>query len=80
MKFILIQTDRVQQWRHSSHSNYFIHSLATNLTFPLLTRSHPPTIAYATWAPVGHAIAFVEKNDLVSCRPVKLNVFMTSIA
>lgn len=64
MKFILLQTDRVKQWRWSSHANFYIHSLSSSLTFPLLIPSHPPTIAYATWAPVGHAIAFVESNDL----------------
>jgi dipeptidyl aminopeptidase len=64
MKYVLLSTDYVKQWRHSSHSNYWVHRLADHKTFALHAPSFPPAIAYAEWSPVSHAIAYVSGNDL----------------
>ncbi|OCH89774.1 dipeptidyl aminopeptidase [Obba rivulosa] len=64
MRYILIKSDYVKQWRHSSFGNYYIHDLETQTTFPLTTPSHPPVTAYATWSPTGQSIAYVMNNDL----------------
>ena len=41
-----------------------MHDIAERSTHPLIPPSHPPTTAYATWSPVGEAIAYVKENDL----------------
>jgi dipeptidyl aminopeptidase len=56
--------NQYQQWRHSSFGNYYVHSLETKATFPLLPPTNPPVTAYATWSPTGGSIAFVASNDL----------------
>lgn len=53
-----------QQWRHSSFGNYYVHSLDTKATYPLLPPTNPPVTAYATWSPTGDSIAFVASNDI----------------
>lgn len=64
MEYVLFGTNRKQQWRHSSHSNFFIHRLSDHTTFALHPPSDPPTVAYAEWSPTSHSIAFVSNNDL----------------
>lgn len=44
--------------------NYYVVDLDTTSTHPIVSPSDPPTTAYATWAPIGDAIAFVQDNDL----------------
>ncbi|KAG9313219.1 dipeptidyl aminopeptidase [Chiua virens] len=56
--------DHRKQWRHSSFGNYYVHSLETKATYPLLPPTNPPVTAYATWSPIGESIAFVASNDL----------------
>lgn len=57
-------SDSLQQWRHSSFGNYFIHDLTSHTTHPLITPTNPPLTAYAKWSPTGQAIAYVTQNDL----------------
>ncbi|GMK55819.1 hypothetical protein CspeluHIS016_0208750 [Cutaneotrichosporon spelunceum] len=64
MKYVLLTTDYVKQWRHSSHNNYWVHRLADHKTFALHEPSTPPALAYAEWSPVSHSIAYVSGNDL----------------
>lgn len=64
MQYVLFSTDHVKQWRHSSHSNYWVHRLSDHKTFMLREQSFPPAIAYAEWSPVSHSLAFVTGNDL----------------
>jgi dipeptidyl aminopeptidase B len=54
----------LQQWRHSSFGNYFIHNIDAKTTFPIIEPSQPPQTTFATWSPTGHSIAFVHANDL----------------
>ncbi|CDZ97247.1 dipeptidyl aminopeptidase [Phaffia rhodozyma] len=61
LKYLSLQTDRVKQWRHSSHSKFYIHSFESNKTFPLVLNA---TVAYASWSTVGHGFAYVSANDL----------------
>ncbi|TRM58208.1 dipeptidyl peptidase IV N-terminal region-domain-containing protein [Schizophyllum amplum] len=63
MKSILVKTDYVKQWRHSSLGNYYVHTIASGETRPLVGPSYPPTTAYAAWSPSGD-IAFVDSGDL----------------
>ncbi|KAL1706994.1 dipeptidyl peptidase IV N-terminal region-domain-containing protein [Schizophyllum commune] len=63
MKYILVKTDYVKQWRHSSLGNYYIHDIDAGETQPLVGPNHPPTTAYAAWSPVGD-IAYVDAGDL----------------
>ncbi|PSS03331.1 hypothetical protein PHLCEN_2v4005 [Hermanssonia centrifuga] len=64
MKYMLIKSDYLKQWRHSSFGNYYVHDLTLHTTRPLVTPSYPPTTAYAKWSPTGQSIAFVDGNDL----------------
>lgn len=63
-KYVLFRSNSVQQWRHSTRGNYWIHRLSDASTFPITAPSEPPQIAFASWSPVGHALAFVQSNDL----------------
>ncbi|KAG6381795.1 dipeptidyl aminopeptidase [Boletus reticuloceps] len=64
MKYILVKANHHKQWRYSSFGNYYVHSLETKVTFPLLPPTNPPVTAYATWSPTGESIVFVAANDL----------------
>lgn len=64
MQYVLFKTDHLKQWRHSSFGNYWIHRRQDSVTFPVIPPTSPPTIAKCTWSPVGHALAFVSKNDV----------------
>jgi dipeptidyl aminopeptidase len=54
----------LQQWRHSSHSNFYIHNISRATTSPLVEPTYPPATSIATWAPAGHSIAYVHANNL----------------
>ena len=64
MEYVLFKTDHVKQWRHSSFGNYWIHRRSDSTTFPIVPPVNTPTISRVTWAPAGHSLAFVNKNDL----------------
>ncbi|KAL4265734.1 peptidase S9B family protein [Pleurotus pulmonarius] len=64
MKYLLVKADHRKQWRWSSFGNYYVHNIETRTTRPLTAPSNPPTTAFATWAPTGEAIAYVQSNDL----------------
>lgn len=64
MQFVLFKTDYKKQWRHSSFGNYWVHRRSDSATFPIIEPSYPPTISLVSWSPVGHSLAFVNKNDL----------------
>lgn len=64
MQYVLFGANKKQQWRHSSHANYFVHRLSDHATFALHEPSDPPTVAYVEWSPVSHSIAYVSSNDL----------------
>ncbi|TYJ58321.1 hypothetical protein B9479_000866 [Cryptococcus floricola] len=64
MEYVLFQTDHVKQWRHSSFGNYWVHRRSDSVTFPVAAPTKKPTISHCTWSPVGHALAFVSKNDV----------------
>lgn len=64
MEYVLFKTDHVKQWRHSSFGNYWIHRRSDSTTFAILPPVNNPTISRVTWAPVGHSLAYVDKNDL----------------
>ncbi|KDQ19524.1 hypothetical protein BOTBODRAFT_153437 [Botryobasidium botryosum FD-172 SS1] len=64
MSYILLKTDHLKQWRHSSFGNYYVHDLTTHATFPLAPPTTPPTISHVAWSPTGAAIAYVSGNDI----------------
>ncbi|KAF8643012.1 hypothetical protein AX16_009257 [Volvariella volvacea WC 439] len=64
MKYLLVKTDYLKQWRWSSYGNYYIYNIEANTTHPLTPPTHPATTAYVTWAPTGQALAYVTGNDL----------------
>lgn len=64
MQFILFGTDYTKQWRHSSHQNFWLHSLRNQTTTRILPASSPPHTATALFSPVGHGFHFVHANDL----------------
>ncbi|QRV73760.1 dipeptidyl aminopeptidase [Ceratobasidium sp. AG-Ba] len=61
---ILLKTDHLKQYRHSSFGNFYLHRLADGTTFPLVPPSNPPKVALATWSPTGRSIAWVMANDI----------------
>ncbi|KAM0756671.1 hypothetical protein T439DRAFT_321362 [Meredithblackwellia eburnea MCA 4105] len=64
LKYIIFDAEWTKQWRHSSHANFYIYSMATAQTFPLRQPEYPPKIAIAAFSPVDHKIAYVHSNDL----------------
>jgi dipeptidyl aminopeptidase len=64
MEYVLFKTDHKKQWRHSSFGNYWVFRRKDSVTFPIVPPTNPPTISLVTWSPVGHGLAFVDKNDL----------------
>jgi dipeptidyl aminopeptidase len=64
MEYVLFRGDSVKQWRYSSFGNFFVHRLSDGATYPIHPPSHPPSASIAVWSPVGHALAFVNNNDL----------------
>lgn len=64
MKYILLKSSYLKQWRHSSFGNYYVHHIETKSTHPIIPPSDPPVTSYATWSPTGESIAFVAENDL----------------
>ncbi|KAI5475344.1 hypothetical protein MNV49_001613 [Pseudohyphozyma bogoriensis] len=64
LKYVLFDADHVKQWRHSSHANFYVHTISTGQTVPLQSPTFPPHTAYTTFSPVDHHIAFVRANDL----------------
>ncbi|KAK0188392.1 dipeptidyl aminopeptidase [Armillaria mellea] len=65
MEYLLFKADHRKQWRWSSFGNYYVHSIADKATWPIGTLNKTdPKMAYATWAPTGQSIAYVESNDL----------------
>ena len=64
MEYVLFKTDYKKQWRHSSFGNYWVYRRSDSVTFPIIPPSNPPTISLVSWSPVGHGLAFVNKNDL----------------
>jgi hypothetical protein len=61
---ILLKTDHLKQYRHSSFGNYYLHRLSDGSTFPLVPPSNPPRVAHAAWSPTGRSIAWVMANDI----------------
>ncbi|KAF8989845.1 dipeptidyl peptidase IV N-terminal region-domain-containing protein [Cyathus striatus] len=61
MKQILIKTDYKKQWRHSSFGNYYVHTLSTKQTIPIVPPSSP--------AKTAQCLAFVLDNDLYVIPP-----------
>lgn len=61
---ILLKTDYVKQYRHSSFGNYYLHRLSDGQTFPLVPPSNPPRVVHAAWSPTGRSIAWVMSNDI----------------
>lgn len=64
MQYVLFRTDTVKQWRHSSFGNYLVYRLKDKSLFHLTTPDARPSTSIAVWSPVGHSLAFVQKNDL----------------
>ena len=69
MRYILFGAARQGVWRHSSRSNFYIHDLSSGETTPLRPPTFPSKVAFATWAPKGHSIAYVYENDLYVTTP-----------
>ncbi|CAE6526034.1 unnamed protein product [Rhizoctonia solani] len=61
---ILLKTDYLKQYRHSSFGNFYIHRLSDGHTFPLIPPSNPPRVVHAAWSPTGRNIAWVMANDI----------------
>ncbi|KAI9021768.1 dipeptidyl peptidase IV N-terminal region-domain-containing protein [Phycomyces nitens] len=66
-QYVMLVTDRVQQWRYSYRANIYIYSIADKTIFPLTpysTVAYIPQISYAAWSPTGHQLAYVMENDI----------------
>ncbi|CCO31163.1 hypothetical protein BN14_05198 [Rhizoctonia solani AG-1 IB] len=61
---VLLKTDYLKQYRHSSFGNFYLHRLSDGRTFPLIPPSNPPRVVHAAWSPTGRSIAWVMGNDI----------------
>ncbi|KAF8240208.1 hypothetical protein L208DRAFT_1420424 [Tricholoma matsutake] len=64
MRHLLLKADYRKQWRWSSFGTYYVHNIAEKSTHPIGPATSRSRTAYATWAPIGDAIAYVTDNDL----------------
>ncbi|KAF8427949.1 dipeptidyl peptidase IV N-terminal region-domain-containing protein [Tirmania nivea] len=60
---VLFSANYTKGYRHSFKADYYIHSLKTNRTTPLIPEQLGD-IQYAGWSTAGDRIAFVRANDL----------------
>ncbi|KAF8677639.1 Dipeptidyl aminopeptidase [Rhizoctonia solani] len=56
---VLLKTDYLKQYRHSSFGNFYLHRLSDGRTFPLVPPSNPPRVVHAAWSPTGRSIAWL---------------------
>ncbi|SCV67402.1 BQ2448_5013 [Microbotryum intermedium] len=64
LKYVLFATNPVSQWRHSSHANFYVHTVESGETVALRPPSTTPHTAVASFSPKDHHIAYVHANDL----------------
>ncbi|KNZ55886.1 hypothetical protein VP01_2554g3 [Puccinia sorghi] len=66
LRYILVSTNSVEQWRHSKFSNYWIYDTLRRTVTSLRPDipPHEPRISIAVWSPTGHSIAYVIDNDI----------------
>ncbi|SCZ93927.1 BZ3500_MvSof-1268-A1-R1_Chr6-3g08994 [Microbotryum saponariae] len=64
LKYILFAANQVSQWRHSSHANFYVHTVQSGETVALRPPSAAPHTAIASFSPKDHHIAYVHANDL----------------
>lgn len=61
---IVVSTDYISNWRHSSFSNYWIVDAATGDVEPVHTEDPEAFLSLAVWSPVGDKIAYVYENNI----------------
>lgn len=62
--YVLFRTNTMQQWRHSTRGNYWVHRLSDGLTFPLVPPTPTPQVSIALWSPKSHSLAYVLGGDI----------------
>lgn len=63
-KTVLVQSDRIKNWRHSSTAKYWIYNVANQVAEPLDPNEPNGRIQLATWSPKSDAIVFTRDNNL----------------
>lgn len=63
-KYVLVQSDRVSNWRHSDTGRYWIFNVESQAGEPLDSQKPDGRIQLATWSPKGDAVVFTRDNDL----------------
>ncbi|KAK5058935.1 hypothetical protein LTR84_011199 [Exophiala bonariae] len=63
LEFVLFSTNYTKQYRYSYFADYVIYSISSNESSPLFEEQQGD-IQYATWAPTGNTLAFVQGNNL----------------
>lgn len=64
MQYVLIATKIRSNWRHSFFARYWVHDIKTSATVSLVPDDVNAEIAYATWSPTKHSIAYVLGGNL----------------
>lgn len=64
MRYMLLATQVRSQWRHSFFAQYYVHHFDSKQTLLLVPQAKEADVAIASWAPQGHAIAFVRGNNV----------------
>jgi len=60
---LLLKTNHLKQWRHSSFGNYWIHDIEGKKAWLMTPPSQPPITAYAIWFPTGQSIVYVTPSS-----------------
>ncbi|KAI8883468.1 hypothetical protein K501DRAFT_333362 [Backusella circina FSU 941] len=66
-RYLLLKTNVISQWRHSTHFDAYIYDLNNKSLFPLINqqdKSKKPVLSYVSWSPTGHQLAYVLENDI----------------
>lgn len=79
MRYLLLFSDSVKQWRYSSFSKVWIHNILTKTTTQIGINTSLPTISVASWAKKRNHISFVEGNNLYVIKDPEQPSMITSV-
>lgn len=64
MRYVLFATDVHGNFRHSFFAKYWVHDVALKTTQSLVPDNVNAKVAFASWSPTGHSLAYVFQNNL----------------
>ncbi|ESO99209.1 hypothetical protein LOTGIDRAFT_226274 [Lottia gigantea] len=63
-QYVLLKYDLAQVFRHSTIASYVVYNINTKDPYDLKGPQGDDKIQYVTWAPKGHALIFIQNNNI----------------